>query len=83
MNHAGWCKLVDLRAQVVAMDSRGDSRGRLIAWLPLLLVFGGFSLSGLPSLTPALNALLVGLYLTYAALITSLHILPQLSIAME
>lgn len=53
--------------------------GRLGAWLPMLLVIGGFSLSWLPGESAVLNALLVGLYLTYAAAITGLHILPWLS----
>ncbi len=59
--------------------SRGDHGSRLSAWLPVLLVLGGFSLPWLPSEDALLNALLVGIYLTYTAAVTGVHILPWLS----
>lgn len=74
---------VRLRAQVVELRSKGNYGSRLSGWLPLMLILGGFSLSGLPSLNAALNALSVGLYLSYAALITVLHILPRLALENE
>lgn len=71
------------RAQVVELKPAARRSTQLAGWLPLLLVFGGYSLSGLPSLNPILNALSVGLYLAYAALITTLHVLPRLSAELD
>lgn len=45
----------------------------------MLLTVGSFSLSWLPSQNAVLNALAVGLYLTYTAMVTGLYILPWLS----
>jgi hypothetical protein len=68
-----------LRAEKTKPDSGSVPIGRLAPWLPVLLVFGGSSLSWLPSQDAALNAVFVGAYLTYAAAVTVLHFLPWLS----
>lgn len=58
---------------------RASRASRISVWLPMLLVFGGFSLSWVPSHSALLNAVLVGLYLSYAATVTGLYLLPWLS----
>lgn len=74
---------IRLRAKVLDLRRDAPRRNRLASWLPLMLVCGGFSLSGLPSFDPALNAVLVGLYLGYTSLITGLHILPYLAAKLD
>jgi hypothetical protein len=68
-----------LRGEEIKPEGDSIPSGRLAPWLPMFLVIGGFSLSWLPSHSAALNALLVGMYLTYTAAVTELHILPWLS----
>lgn len=68
-----------MQAEEYERSSADGQAGRLSAWLPMLLVVGSFSLSWLPSQDALLNALLVGLYLTYTAAVTGLHILPRIS----